>query len=80
MYVFVASMVEWLMRSAAVREDVGANPTGTNVKHILLSFFVYMSKCLYVRGLFPHSTKTIGPIFEIQTPIIRVKCRIGYST
>ena len=29
--VFVASVVEWLVRSAAVREDAGLNPTGANV-------------------------------------------------
>merc|ERR1712115_614104 len=27
----------------------------------------------------PHSAKTNGPIFKIQTPIIRVQCRIGSS-
>ena len=38
-----------------------------------------MSECVYVRMLFPHSAKTNGPIFKIQTPIIRVYCRIGSS-
>ena len=38
--------------------------------------YVCMPVCLYVWGLFPHSTKTNGPIFKIQTPIIRVQCRI----
>ena len=28
---YVASVVEWLVRSAAVREDAGSNPTGANV-------------------------------------------------
>ena len=28
---FVASVVEWLVRSAAVREVAGSNPTGDNV-------------------------------------------------
>ena len=27
----MASVVEWLVRSAAVREDAGSNPTGANV-------------------------------------------------
>ena len=34
--------------------------------------YVCLYVCLYVRMLFPHSAKTNGPIFKIQTPIIRV--------
>ena len=38
-----------------------------------------MYVCMFVCVLFPHSAKTNGPIFKIQTPIIRVYCRIGSS-
>merc|ERR1711860_280865 len=45
--------------------------------YVCLSVCLYV--CMYVRVLFPHSAKTNGPIFKIQTPIIRVLCRIGSS-
>ena len=38
--------------------------------YVCMSVCLYV--CMYVRMLFPHSAKTNGPIFKIQTPIIRV--------
>jgi len=41
---------------------------------------VCMYVCLYVIMLNPHNSRTNGRIFKIQTPIIRVRCRIGHTT